>query len=153
LLQAIEAGYPEETIGLGTIRHDVTAVALTPDAKRVVVASWSRVVLAQLEPLVAVHEFAGHTSEVTAVAVTPDGARMVSGSRDRTLRVWDLASGALLITFEGHADLITAIARHGDSRVILQRLLRRRSCPAPCVRSPPATTTRSGSGTSSAASA
>ena len=110
LLQAIQAGYPEETVGLGTIRHEITAVALTPDTKRVVVASWSRVVLAQLEPLVAVHEFAGHTSEVTALAVTPDGARMVSGSRDRTLKAWDLASGELLFTLAGHSDSVTAIA-------------------------------------------
>jgi WD40 repeat protein len=92
--------------------HDsaIRAVAITPDAKRVVVASWSRLVVAQLEPLEAVHVLEGHTSQVTAVAVTPDGARMVSGSRDRTLKVWDLASGELLLTLEGHSDLVTAIA-------------------------------------------
>lgn len=109
LSRVIAAGYPETT-NVWTIHHEVTAVALTPDANRVVVASWSRVVLVQLEPLGVVHEFAGHTSEVTAVAVTPDGARMVSGSRDRTLKMWDLESGELLLTLEGHSDLITAIA-------------------------------------------
>ena len=36
--------------------------------------------------------FAGHTDKVMALAVLPDG-RALSGSEDRTLRLWDLASG------------------------------------------------------------
>ncbi len=35
----------------------------------------------------------GHEEPVTAVAVTPEGSRAVSASEDRTLKVWDLASG------------------------------------------------------------
>jgi WD40 repeat protein len=110
LQKTIQAGYPEETTWWGTRNHEVTALALTPDSARVVVASWRRLVLAQLEPLQPLREFAAHTSEVTAVAVTPDGTRIVSGSDDRTLKVWDLASGELVQTLEGHADAITAIA-------------------------------------------
>ncbi len=37
----------------------------------------------------------GHGGWVNAVAVTPDGGRAVSGSEDKTLKVWDLASGTL----------------------------------------------------------
>ncbi|HSR99034.1 MAG TPA: hypothetical protein VLM79_18390, partial [Kofleriaceae bacterium] len=36
--------------------------------------------------------------------VTPDGRRAVSASRDRTIRVWDLATQACLSTFCGSAD-------------------------------------------------
>ena len=38
-----------------------------------------------------------------SVSVSPDGRRAVSGSADKTLRVWDLESGACLRTLEGHA--------------------------------------------------
>jgi WD40 repeat protein/serine/threonine protein kinase len=38
-----------------------------------------------------IHSFRGHTGVVTNVAFTPDGRRLISGSRDRTMKVWDLA--------------------------------------------------------------
>ena len=34
-----------------------------------------------------------------AVAITPDGRRVVSGSRDKTLKVWDLETDVLICTF------------------------------------------------------
>jgi WD40 repeat protein len=42
----------------------------------------------------------GHRHEVIAVVITPDGHRALSASYDRTLRVWDLASGQTVRTFE-----------------------------------------------------
>jgi WD40 repeat protein len=44
----------------------------------------------------------GHTGAVLGVAVTPDGKRAVSASLDKTLRVWDLATGKALASLEGH---------------------------------------------------
>src|SRR5262249_60892307 len=45
----------------------------------------------------------GHTDGVSSVAVTPDGRTLVSGSKDRTAKVWDLATGQLRHTLAGHA--------------------------------------------------
>ena len=59
---------------------------------------------------------AGHADWVTAVAVTPDGRHAVSASWDRTLKVWDLASGAELRTLAGHADWVMAVAVTPDGR-------------------------------------
>ena len=56
----------------------------------------------------------GHWDLVDAVAVAPDGRRGVSGGRDKTLKVWDLASGECLATW--YADAPTtccAIASSG----------------------------------------
>ena len=43
----------------------------------------------------------GHSRGISAVAVTPDGRRAVSASDDQTLKVWDLESGELVVTFSG----------------------------------------------------
>jgi WD40 repeat protein len=37
-----------------------------------------------------VHTFRGHTGLVSSVSFSPDGRRLVSGSRDFTVKVWDL---------------------------------------------------------------
>ena len=41
-------------------------------------------------------------SYVECVAVFPDGRRVVSGSNDRTLKVWDVATGKCVATLTGH---------------------------------------------------
>jgi ribosomal protein S18 acetylase RimI-like enzyme len=63
----------------------------------------------------------GHTDAVRAVAVTKDGRHAVSGSRDATVRVWDLvaaregrsAAGPVL---EGHTSEVNAVAMTKNGR-------------------------------------
>ena len=52
-----------------------------------------------------------HLTGVLACAVTPDGRYVVSASADRTLKVWDLASGRELATLQGalHVNLTPAL--------------------------------------------
>ena len=58
----------------------------------------------------------GHTDSVNTVAITPDGQHAVSASDDRTLRIWDLASGATLRTLEGHTNSVSAVAITPDGQ-------------------------------------
>ncbi len=59
----------------------------------------------------------GHAGWVNAVAVTPDGQRAISASHDRTLKVWNLASGRELRTLKGHADDVEGVAVTPDGRL------------------------------------
>ena len=57
-----------------------------------------------------------HTSRVTALAVLPDG-KLASGSWDKTVRVWDAASGACLLTLASHTNSVSALAVLPDGKL------------------------------------
>jgi GTPase SAR1 family protein len=61
----------------------------------------------------------GHTDSVIGVAVTPDGQTVISGSRDKTLKVWDLATGHCRATFEGHTSGVTGVAVTPDGKSVV----------------------------------
>jgi WD40 repeat protein/serine/threonine protein kinase len=58
----------------------------------------------------------GHTSEVSSVALTTDSLYAISGSRDKTLRMWDLETGRSISTMEGHTAQVTSVAITPDGR-------------------------------------
>ena len=41
-----------------------------------------------------------------SVAVFPDGRRVVSGSDDKTVKVWDAATGECVATLAGHSGYV-----------------------------------------------
>ena len=43
---------------------------------------------------------------------------MVSGSRDKTLKVWDLRSGRCMQTLNGHTNYVMAVAVVDEQRVV-----------------------------------
>src|SRR5579863_4579034 len=61
----------------------------------------------------------GHTDGVRSVAWSPDGRMILSGSRDRTLILWDAATGERIRTFEGHDGGVTAVAFSPDGKSAL----------------------------------
>ena len=52
----------------------------------------------------------GHTAPVTTGEFSPDGARCATGSLDRTIRLWNVSTGAALHVFRGHRGPINRIA-------------------------------------------
>jgi len=95
----------------------VNGVAVTPDGKRAVSASWDHTLKVwDLETGRALCTLEGHSDNVSSVAVTPDGKRAVSASWDRTLKVWDLDAGHTLQTLKGHSDIVFGVAVTPDGK-------------------------------------
>ncbi|MFN6535013.1 MAG: hypothetical protein RM021_001390 [Nostoc sp. EkiNYC01] len=98
----------------------VTAVALTPDGKRVISASDDKTLkLWNLETGEIERTFNGHSGSVTAVAFTPDGKRVISGSIDKTLKLWNLETGEIERTFNGHSGWVNAVALTPDGKRVI----------------------------------
>ncbi len=51
----------------------------------------------------------GHENWVCSVAFSPDGTRLVSGGADRTIKLWDVATGECLQTLEGHSNWVMSV--------------------------------------------
>jgi len=52
---------------------------------------------------------AGHKGYVTSVAVDHSNKWFVTGSKDRTIKFWDLAKGTLKLTYTGHIGSILGL--------------------------------------------
>ena len=58
--------------------------------------------------------------DVTSVAFSPDGRYVISaGSDDKTLKLWDIATGREIRTFTGHAGSVRSVAFSPDGRYAL----------------------------------
>jgi WD40 repeat protein len=60
----------------------------------------------------------GHDDRVYSVAFSPNGKSLASGSQDKTIRVWDVASGTLRQTLMGHTDIVFSVAFSPDGRLL-----------------------------------
>jgi len=56
----------------------------------------------------------GHSDSVYALALSPDGKTLVTGSKDKTVRIWDLNTSKVIRTLQGHSDEITSLAFSKD---------------------------------------
>ena len=60
----------------------------------------------------------GHTNNVNSVAFNPNGSMLTSGGSDKTIRLWDVITGAPKTTLTGHTGYVMCVAFSPDGQVI-----------------------------------
>jgi WD40 repeat protein len=61
----------------------------------------------------------GHTDFVCSVAITSDNKYVVSGSRDKTVRVWNLDKKTQKAVLQGHTDFVCSVAITSDNKHVV----------------------------------
>jgi small GTP-binding protein len=106
---------------------NVLSVALSADGRRALSGSEDNIVRVwdvpeghtgrpryELSTLRPTYVLEGHTGRVLSVALSADGRRALSGSKDTTVRVWDVDTGHCLHVFHGHTDGVLSVALSPD---------------------------------------
>ncbi|CEH17839.1 wd repeat-containing protein 5 [Ceraceosorus bombacis] len=60
----------------------------------------------------------GHTRSVSSLSISPHGMLLASSGSDRTIKIWNLASGSLKFTLKGHKLGVNQVAWSGDGRYV-----------------------------------
>ena len=60
----------------------------------------------------------GHTDAVYCVVFSSDGISLVSGSRDETVKLWDVQTGGIVKTFFGHTATVYSVSISADCTTI-----------------------------------
>lgn len=66
-----------------------------------------------------IHTFKGHTNTIRSTILTSDGQYIISGSSDRTIRIWNLRTGALECRLLGHSDMVLSLGITHDDRYLV----------------------------------
>jgi len=60
----------------------------------------------------------GHDGYVLSLVFSPEGTSLVSGSKDRTIKLWDMQTGGVVKTFKGHTDEVYSVSISADCTTI-----------------------------------
>ena len=110
-------GLPEGAkmrLGKGKINE----IAYSPDGTRLVVASGIGIWIYNAQTGQELDLLTGHTGRVRSVVFSPDGRTLASGSRDGTIRQWDVSTGRHLRTLRGHTDWVNSVVFSPDGRTL-----------------------------------
>lgn len=111
-VRAFDIGTGERTAGWTMSAPLVSGAAITADHRFISAGADHLVRITDLTRpgTSAAALLAGHTGEITTCVLSPDSELIVSGGRDRTLRVWDARTGAMLSSLVGHDDWVSGAA-------------------------------------------
>ena len=92
----------------------VFSLAFSADRSTLAVGTWRGTIefwnVSSPERPFHLKSLAGHVGPVEAVDFGPHGRRLASGGRDRTVKLWDIATGDEMISLKGHRRRVTSVA-------------------------------------------
>jgi len=101
------------------------SLVLSPDGQIVITGSYRKIKVwrrsdfrSQESSIDLLHTLMGHTHIVSSLAISDDAQFLVSGSRDQTVKIWQLATGELIHTLKGHQDEVYTVALSPDGKII-----------------------------------
>ena len=96
-------------------RH-VRCIAWSVDGQQVLSASNGTLGLTAFDSGRRLRQLDGHTDGIYCAAFDLNAQRALSGSRDRTVRVWDLRTGQCTAVLQGHTYHVHAVVWSADER-------------------------------------
>ncbi|KAF5136431.1 Vegetative incompatibility protein HET-E-1 [Metarhizium anisopliae] len=99
-------GSHQQTLEVEGHSGEVSSVAFSPDGRTL--ASGHQQTL----------EVEGHSDWLTSMAFSTDGKTLASASHDKTIRLWDTATGSHQQTLEGHSGSISSVAFSPDGKTL-----------------------------------
>ena len=61
----------------------------------------------------------GHENSVLSVAISPDGKTIVSSGGDRTIKLWNFATGKQISSLDGHSQQVNVVAISPDGKTLV----------------------------------
>ena len=65
------------------------------------------------------HTLHGHSSSVNSAGILLDGTKVVSASSDKTLRLWNVATGECEQTLKGHSSFVMSVGFSPDGTKVV----------------------------------
>jgi WD40 repeat protein/serine/threonine protein kinase len=93
---------------LDDLSVSMSSAALSPDGQRLAVGGPDSDGMVRVYDVTSgrlLRELEGHV-RVVSVAFSPDGGRLVSAGTDKTVKLWDVATGHEILTLREHTDLV-----------------------------------------------
>jgi WD40 repeat protein len=98
----------------------LSCVTWSPDGSMIAAAVGQNIEVWNVTSKEKIWTLTGHTGEIRGVAFSPDGKSIVSGSRDNTIKIWDIESGWEIKTFQNvHDSYFESLSYSPDGRHFL----------------------------------
>ena len=108
---------------LGGLANQVRGLAFSADGGQLVAGSgnpgqFGEISVFDLAKTTATRTWRGHRDHITALVLAPDGSAIATASYDRTIRLWNPATGAELRVLRDHTDAVFALAFSPDGKFL-----------------------------------